>query len=99
MNAKAKELGTCKDRTTFVMKVLLLVLSVVVVVQLALFANNAVSLKDVNKRLDALEEEKIVSSKSLMTEKSEHGQKRAKRSTNETDIKKRLIKLEKLEER
>ena len=99
MEKNGKEQECSKHRSYFVMKVLLLVLSVVVVVQLALFANNAVSLKDVNKRLDALEEEKIVSSKSLMSEKSEHGQKRAKRSTNETDIKKRLIKLGKLEER
>ena len=46
---KAKEPGACKDRSTFVMKVLLFVLSVVVVVQFVLFANNAASLKALKK--------------------------------------------------
>ena len=57
------------------------------------------SQKAVTKRLDALEKEKILGSKSLITEKSEHGGRRAKRSTNETDIRNALMKLKKLEER
>ncbi len=98
-NGKAKESRTYKERSIFVIKGLLLVLCLVVVVQFAVVAKAFASLKAVTKRLDALEKEKILGSKSLITEKSEHGGRRAKRSTNETDIKKALMKLKKLEGR
>ena len=96
MEKNGKEPETCKHRSNFVMKVLLLVLCVVVILQFAVTARNAVSLKDLNNKINALEEEKTFGSKSLRNEKHEHGSKRIKRA-DETDIKKALIKLEKLE--
>jgi hypothetical protein len=56
-------------------------------------------LKALNNRLNALEEEKILDSKSLRINPHEHGPRRSKRGTDETDIKKAMIKLERLEGR
>jgi biopolymer transport protein ExbB/TolQ len=94
-----KEPETFKHRSNFVMKALLLVLCVVVVVLLAVVAKNFASLKALNNRLNALEEEKILDSKSLRINPHEHGPRRSKRGTEETDIKKAMIKLERLEGR
>ena len=99
MEKNGKEPETYKHRSYFVMKVLLLVLCVVVVLQFAVIARNVVSLKYLNNKFNALEEEKTLGSKFLRNEKHEHGPKRIKRGTDETDIKKALIKLEKLEGR
>jgi biopolymer transport protein ExbB/TolQ len=99
MEKNGKEPETFKHHSNFVMKALLLVLCVVVVVQFALFAKNFASLKALNNRLNALEEEKILDSKSLRINPHEHGPRRSKRGTEETDIKKAMIKLEKLEGR
>jgi biopolymer transport protein ExbB/TolQ len=95
MEKNGKEHETSKHRSYFVMKVLLLVLFVVVAVLLTVVANNFASLKDLKDRLNALEEEKILDFKSLRNEKREHGPTRNKRSTDDTDIKNALMKLEK----
>ena len=92
MEKNGKEHGTSMQRSYFVRKVLLLVLCLVVVVQFVVIAKGFSSL---NNRLDAMEEEKTLGSKSLTSEKHEYGTTRAKRSTDDTDIKKALIKLEK----
>ena len=70
----------------------------VAVAQFALFAKNLASLKALNDRLGAIEEN-ILDSKSLRINPHEHGPRRSKRGTEETDIKKAMIKLEKLEGR
>jgi biopolymer transport protein ExbB/TolQ len=99
MDKNGTEPETYKRRSIFLMKALLLVLCVVVVAQFALFAKNFASLKALNNRLNALEEERILDSKSLRINPHEHGPRRSKRGTEETDIKKTMIKLEKLEGR
>ena len=99
MEKNGKEAETSKHRSSFVTKVLLLVLSVVVVAQFALFAKCFASLKALNNKFNALEEEKTLDFKSLTSERHEQGTRRSKRGTDETDIKKALVKLEKLEGR
>ena len=96
MEKNGKELKTSRNRSYFVMKVLLLVLCVVVVVLFAVVAKGFASL---NKRLNAMEEEKTLVFKSLRSEKYEHGTRRSKRSVDETEFKKAMVKLEKLEGR
>jgi uncharacterized coiled-coil protein SlyX len=71
MDKIGKEPETFKRRSIFLMKALLLVLCVVVVAQFALFAKNFASLKALNNRLNALEEEKILDS-SLRINPHEH---------------------------
>jgi flagellar biosynthesis/type III secretory pathway M-ring protein FliF/YscJ len=97
MEKNGKEAETSKHRSYFLVKVLLLVLCVVVVVQFAVIARNVVSLKALNNKFNAVEEEKDF--KSLENENHESRTTRSKRGTENTDIKKALIKLEKLEER
>ena len=99
MEKNSKEPETSRNRSYFVMKVLLLVLCVIVVAQFALFANNFASLKALNNKLNAMEEEKTLVFKSLRSEKHEHGTRRSKRSIDETEFKKAMVKLEKLEGR
>ena len=99
MEKNGKELKTSRNRSYFVMKALLLVLCVIVIAQFALFANNFASLKALNKRLNAMEEEKTLGFKSLRSEKYEHGTRRSKRSVAETEFKQAMVKLEKLEGR
>ena len=99
MEKNGKELKTSRNRSYFVMKVLLLVLCVVVVVLFAVVAKGFASLKALNKRLNAMEEEKTLVFKSLRSEKYEHGTRRSKRSVDETEFKKAMVKLEKLEGR
>ncbi len=98
MEKNGKEHATSKRSSNFMMKVLLTVLCVIVIVLLAVVAKAFASLKAINIRLNALEEEKTLGFKSLRSEEHEHGKRRSKRGT-ETDIKKALIKLEKLEGR
>ncbi len=106
MEKNGKELKTSRNRSYFVMKVLLLVLCVVVVVLFAVVAKGFASLKALNKtlkalnkRLNAMEEEKSLGFKSLRSEKHEHGTRRSKRSVAEMEFKKAMVKLEKLEGR
>ena len=99
MEKNGKEPETSKHRSYFVMKVLLLVLCVVVVIQFAVFAKCFAFLKALNNRLKAVEEEKTLVFKSLRSEKHEHGTRRSKRSIDETEFKKAMVKLEKLEGR
>ena len=96
MDKNGKEPETFKHRSNFIMKALLLVLCVVAVAQFALFAKNFASLKALNDRLGAIEENIL---DSLRINPHEHGPRRSKRGTEETDIKKAMIKLEKLEGR
>ena len=98
MDKNGKEPETLKHRLNFILKALLLVLCVVAVAQFALFAKKFASLKALNDRLGAIEEN-ILDSKSLRINPHEHGPRRSKRGTEETDIKKAMIKLEKLEGR
>ena len=98
MEKNGEDPETFKHRSNFVKKALLLVLCVVAVAQFVLFAKNFASLKALNDRLDAMEEN-ILDSKSLRINPHEHGPRRSKRGTEETDIKKAMIKVEKLERR
>ena len=93
MEKNQTEPKASKHRSYFVMKVFLFVLSVAVVVLLAVVAKCLASLKDMNSRLNALEEEQNL--KSLRSEKT----RRSKRSIDEAEFKKAMIKLEKLEGR
>ena len=97
MEKNGKESETCKHHSSFLVKALLLVLCVVVVVQFAVIARNVVSLKALNNKFNALEEEKDF--KSFENESHEHRTTRSKRGTENTYFKKALMKLEKLEGR
>ena len=97
MEKNEKEPKASKHRSYFVMKVLLFVLCVAVVVLLAVVAKCLASLKDMNRRFNALEEEQNL--KSLRSEKHDQETRRSKRSIDEAEFKKAIIKLEKLEGR
>ena len=97
MEKNEKEPKASKHRPYFVMKVLLFVLCVAVVVLLAVVAKCLASLKDMNRRFNALEEEQNL--KSLRSEKHDQETRRSKRSIDEAEFKKAIIKLEKLEGR
>ena len=99
MEKNGKEPQTIKHRSFFVMKMFLLVFGVVIVLQFVLILKGFASLKALNNKFNALEEEQTLALKSLRKEKHKHGTKRSKRGTGETDIKSALIKLEKLEGR
>jgi cytoskeletal protein RodZ len=93
MEKNGKEPETFKHRSYFLIKVLLIVLCVVVVVQFALVAKGFASLKALSNRLNALEEEKTLPG--FESPRSEaRGTTRSKRSTEGTDLKKALLKLE-----
>ena len=79
------------------MKVLLFVLCVAVVVLLAVVAKCLASLKDLNSRMNIVEEEQNL--KSLRSEKHDQETRRSKRSIDEAKFDKAMIKLEKLEGR
>ena len=79
------------------MKVLLLILCAAAVVLLAVVAKCLASLKDLNSRLNAVEEEQNL--KSLRSEKHDQETRRSKRSIDKAELDKAMIKLEKLEER
>ena len=79
------------------MKVLLLILCAAAVVLLAVVAKCLASLKDLNSRLNAVEEEQNL--KSLRSEKHDQETRRSKRSIDKAEFDKAMIKLEKLEER
>ena len=97
MEKNEKEPKASKHRSYFVTKVLLFVLSVAVIVLLAVVAKCLASLKDMNNRLIALEEEQNF--KSLRSEKHDQETRRSKRSIDEAEFNKAMIKLEKLEGR
>ena len=99
MEKNEKESKTSKQRSYFVAKVLLFVLCVAVVVLLAVVAKCLASLKDLNSRVNVLEEEKILDSKSLRREKHDQETRRSKRAIDEAKFDKAMIKLEKLERR
>ena len=92
-HGKATEPETRKQSSSLMMKLLLFVLCVIVMIQFAVIVKCLASLKAMNSRLEAVENEKNANSKSLITE-NEHPLRRAKRSIdNETDFKKELAKL------
>ena len=97
MEKNEKDPKTSKHRSYFVMKVLLFVLCVAVVVLLAVVVKGFASLKDLNRKFNALEEEQNV--KSLRSEKHDQQTRRSKRGIDEAEFKKAMIKLEKLEGR
>ena len=97
MEKNEKEAKASKHRSYFVTKVLLFVLCVAVVVLSAVVAKCLASLKDMNSRLNALEEEQNL--KSLRSEKHDQETRRSKRSIDEAEFNKAMIKLEKLEGR
>ena len=95
-----------KNRSYFIMKVLLLILSLIVVVQFAVVAKAFASLNALNNRLNTLNsrlntlEEKSVDCESLKpNEEEEPGLKRSKRSTGKLELKKAMFQLRKIEER
>ena len=97
MEKNEKEPKASKHRSYFVMKVLLFVLCVAVVVLLAVVVKCLASLKDMNSRLNAVEEEQNL--KSLSSEKLDQDTRRSKRSIDEAEFNKAMIKLDKLEGR
>ena len=97
MEKNEKEPKASMRRSYFVMKVLLFVLCVAVVVLLAVVAKCLGSLKDMESRLNAVEEEQNL--KSLRSEKHDQETRRSKRSINKAEFNKAMIKLEKLEGR
>ena len=99
MEKNQKESKTSKQRSYFVVKVLVFVLCVAVVVLFAVVAKCLASLKDLNSRMNTLEEEKILDLKSLRREKHDHETRRTKRGIDEAEFNKAMIKLEKLEGR
>ena len=84
-------------RSYFIMKVLLFVLCVAFIVLLAVVAKCLASLKEMNSRLNAVEEDQNL--KSLRSEKLDQETRRSKRSIKEAEFNKAMIKLEKLEGR
>ena len=97
MEKNNKEPKASNHRSYFVTKVLLFVLCVAVVVLLAVVAKCLASLKDLNRRFNALEEEQNL--KSSRSEKHDQETRRSKRSIDEAEFNKAMIKLEKLEGR
>ena len=97
MEKNEKEPKASPHRSYFVMKVLLFVLCVAVVVLLAVVAKCLASLKDLNSRMNIVEEEQNL--KSLRSEKHDQETRRSKRSIDEAKFDKAMIKLEKLEGR
>ena len=98
MEKNDKEPETVNHRSTFIMKAILILLCMVVVIQFALIAKGFISLKALNNKVNDLEKEKYLKLKSTINEEQD-GKRRMKRGTVNTDIKKALIKLEKLEGR
>ena len=96
MEKNEKELKTSKYRSYFIMRVLLLVLCVTNVVLLAVVVKDFASLKDLNSRMNTLEE-LILALNSLTREKQDQETRRSKRAINEAKFNKAIIKLEKLE--
>ena len=70
-----------------------------VVVLLAVVAKCLASLKDLNSRMNTLEEEKILDLKSFGREKHDLETRRSKRGIDEAEFNKAMIKFEKLEGR
>ena len=99
MEKNEKESKTSNHRSNFIMKVVLVVLCVAVVVLLVVVAKCFVSLKDLNSRLNAVEEEQIMCLKSLRSQKHDQEPRRSKRGIDEAEFNKAMIKLEKLEGR
>jgi biopolymer transport protein ExbB/TolQ len=99
MEKSGKTAETCMDRSNFVIKLLLLALCLIVAAQFVLFATNFASLKALNNRLNAMEEEQILDSGSLRKEKREGGTRRSKRGIDETEFNRAMVKLQKLEGR
>ena len=97
MEKNEKEPKASKHRSYYVMKVLLFVLCVAVVVLLAVVVKNFASLKDLNRKFNALEEEQNL--KSSRSENHDQKTRRSKRSIDEAEFNKVMIKLEKLEGR
>ena len=97
MEKNEKEPKASKHRSYFVTKLLLFVLCVAVVVLLAVVAKCLASLKDMHSRLNAVEDEQNL--KSLRSEKHDQETRRSKRSIDEAEFNKAMIKLEKLEGR
>ena len=89
--------ATSKQRSYFVMKVLMFVLCVTNVVLLAVVAKDFASLKNLNSRLNAVEEEQNLGLKSLRSERYDQGTRRTKRSTDKAEFNKTMVKLENLE--
>ena len=99
MGKNEKESNTSNHRSHFIMKMLWFVLCVTNVVLLVVVVKCFVSMKDLNSRVNAVEEEQILNLKSLRSEKHDRETRRSKRSIDETKFNKAMIKLEKLEGR
>ena len=97
MEKNEKESNTSNHRSHFIMKMLWFVLCVTNVVLLVVVAKCFASLKDLNSRVNAVEEQ-ILNLKSLRSEKHDRETRRSKRG-NETKFNKAMIKLKKLEGR
>ena len=99
MEKNVKESKSNKCLSDLVMKALLFVLCVTNVVLLAVVSKDFATLKDLNNRLNVVEEEQILGLKSSRSEKHDQGTGRSKRGIDEAKFNKAMIKLEKLEGR
>ena len=99
MEKHEKESKTNNLRSYFVMKVVLFVSCVAVVALMVVVAKGFAYLKDLNSRLNAVEEEQIMCLKSLRSEKHDHETRRNKRGIDEAKFDKAMIELKKLEGR
>ena len=99
MEKHEKESKTNNLRSYYVMKVVLFVSCVAVVVLMVVVAKGFACLKDLNSRLNAVEEEQIMCLKSLRSEKHDQETRRSKRGIDEAELNKAMIELKKLEGR
>jgi biopolymer transport protein ExbB/TolQ len=92
-----KHADACENRSYFIMKIILLILSLIVVVQFAVVAKCFVSLKALNGRLNSLE----LNNNSLRPcdKVEEHDPRRSKRSIDQATFKHAMFQLRKMEER
>ena len=88
-----------KQRSTRVLKVLLLTLSLIVVVQFALVAKGFASLEALSSRLTTLEENSARDKALNPSENHEPGPRRSKRTTDKHTFQKAMLQLRKIEER
>ena len=99
MEKNGNENNQNKQRSNFVMKVVMLFLSFIVIVQFAVVAKGFASLKALNNRLNNLEERSIDHKPSTPSEIGELGPRRSKRGIDQTTFIKAMSQLRKIEER
>jgi hypothetical protein len=92
MDKSENKHSTNEHRSKFCVKLTLLVLCVIVAVQFALIAKCFDALKDLNNKFHVLEKKYTTGSKPLRTGTHQQGLERRKRSSEETEYNKLLVK-------